>query len=68
MAESCEFGNLKKEMIRDQLVIGICDAQLSKRLQLQPNLTLTKAEKLIRQWYTVSCRTTVFLEATHAGH
>ena len=60
MAESCEFGNLKKEMIRDRLVIGVHDAQLSERLQLEPNLTLTKAEKLIR--------TTAFLEATYAGH
>ena len=54
MAESCEFGDLKKEMIRDRLVIGIRDAQLSERLQLEPNLTLAKAEKLIRQRYAVA--------------
>ena len=54
MAESCEFGDLKKETIRDRLVIGIRDAQLSERLQLEPNLTLVKAEKLIRQRYAVA--------------
>ena len=68
MAESCKFGNLKKEMIQDRLVIGIRDAQLSERLQLEPNLTLTKAEKLICRWHAVSCKTTAFLEATHTGH
>ena len=54
MADSCEFGELKNEMIRDRLVIGIRDEQLSERLQLEPNLTLTKAEKLVRQRCAVS--------------
>ena len=54
MAESCKFRNLKKEMIRYRLVIGIRDAQLYERLQLEPNLMLTKAEKMIHQWYAVA--------------
>ena len=30
LAENYEFGDLKNEMIRDRLVIGICDGQLSE--------------------------------------
>ena len=33
----------------DRLVIGIRDQQLSKRIQLEPELTLAKAEKFIHQ-------------------
>lgn len=36
------------------VVIGIRDVQLSEYLQLEPNLMLTKAEKLIRQQYAVA--------------
>ena len=32
MAESCEFGEFKNEMIRDQLVIDICDERLTANL------------------------------------
>ena len=36
-------------MIRDRLVVGIRDNALSKRLQLNPKLTLETAKKAIRQ-------------------
>ncbi len=36
-------------MIRDRLVVGIKDAGLSERLQLDPTLTLEKAKTSIRQ-------------------
>ena len=36
-------------MIRDRLVVGIKNEALSKRLQMESNLTLEKAKKLIRQ-------------------
>ena len=49
LAESCEFGTLKKELIRDRIVVGIQDTTLSERLQMEPNLTLDKAKKLVRQ-------------------
>ena len=49
LSDNCEFGELKADMIRDRLVIGIRDLQLSERLQLEPDLTLQRAEKLIRQ-------------------
>ena len=36
-------------MIRDRLVVGIRDARLSQRMQLDPKLTLESAKKTIRQ-------------------
>ncbi len=39
----CTYGALKEEMIRDKIVVGIRDAGLSLKLQLDPDLTLHKA-------------------------
>ena len=36
-------------MLRDRIVVGIRDAGLSERLQLDPDLTLEKAKKVVRQ-------------------
>ena len=36
-------------MIRDRLVVGIRDTSLSGRLQIDPELTLEKAKKTVRQ-------------------
>eukprot|EP00731_Ephydatia_muelleri_P019117 Em0011g1157a len=36
-------------MIRDRIVVGIRDETLSKRLQLDPDLTLEKAKRIVRQ-------------------
>ena len=49
LAETCNYGDLEAEMIRDRLVVGIRNGQLSERLQLDPDLTLEKAKKVIRQ-------------------
>ena len=49
LAENCEYGALKNEMIRDCLVVGVRDTFLSERLQMDPDLTLEKAKKTIRQ-------------------
>ena len=40
LAEHCNYGTLTSEMICDRLVVGIQDASLSQRLQLDPELTL----------------------------
>ena len=40
---------LNDEMIRDRRVIGIMDTSLSESLQMDPDLTLDKAKKCIRQ-------------------
>ena len=49
LVESCEFGEMKQELIRDQLIVGIQDLALSEWLQLEPNLILDKAKRLICQ-------------------
>ena len=49
LAEHCEYGNLREEMIRDCIVVGIRDSTLFERLQLDPELTIDKAKKLVRQ-------------------
>ena len=49
LAENCDFNELKEDMIRDRLVVGIKDSALSERLQLDSNLTLETAKKAIRQ-------------------
>ena len=49
LAENCEYGELKGEMIRDRIVMGICDRALSEQLQLDAELTLEKAKKRVRQ-------------------
>ena len=48
LAEHCLYGQLHDEMIRDRLV-GLRSAQLSEKLQLDPELTLEKALTQVRQ-------------------
>ena len=49
LAHHCEFGNSKDEQIRDRIVIGILDNEVSQRLQLEADLTLERAIQLGRQ-------------------
>ena len=49
LVETCDYGPLKEEMLRDRLVVGIRNAQLSETLRMDPDLTLEKTKKLIRQ-------------------
>ena len=49
LIEHCDYGALKDEMIRDKIVVGLCDEQLSEKLQLDPNLTLKRAVDQARQ-------------------
>ncbi|KAL3212632.1 hypothetical protein MRX96_008041 [Rhipicephalus microplus] len=39
LPETCENGDLKEELIHDRLVVGLADTQLSKKLQLNAELT-----------------------------
>ena len=48
LAENAGFEN-KDEAIRDRLVVGILDAELSEKLQMQPDLNLQKAITIARQ-------------------
>ena len=50
LVESCDYPEgFKEEAIRDRLVVGIRDRNLSESLQLDANLTLETAKKKIRQ-------------------
>ena len=49
LAETCEYGELTSQMIRDRLVVGIQDISLSERMQMDADLTLEKAKKLVHQ-------------------
>ena len=43
LAEHCSYGPLKEEMIRDRLVVGLRDGNLSLKLQMDSTLTLKTA-------------------------
>ncbi|CAJ1061415.1 uncharacterized protein K02A2.6-like [Xyrichtys novacula] len=49
LAEHCKYGDLHDELIRDRIVVGLADTQLSERMQLEVNLTLQKAIDMARQ-------------------
>lgn len=48
LAENCNYSDLKDEMIRDRMVVGIRDQVLSDRLQMDAGLTLEKVKCLVR--------------------
>ncbi|CAJ1081269.1 unnamed protein product [Xyrichtys novacula] len=49
LAETCEYGDLHDKLLRDRIVVGIKDASLSERMQLDRDLTLAKAITMARQ-------------------
>ncbi|XP_054287919.1 uncharacterized protein LOC129003646 [Macrosteles quadrilineatus] len=54
MAEHCSFKNLRAELIRDRIVVGITDKRLSAQLQEDSNLTLEKAVQKCKQKESIS--------------
>ncbi|UYV76630.1 K02A2.6-like [Cordylochernes scorpioides] len=53
ISEHYEYANLREELIRDRLVLGVKDRKLSEKLMLNENLTLAKAVEIARQWEAV---------------
>ena len=49
MADDCEYGTLKDELIRDRIIVGVLDDTLSDRLQAKSDLTLVDAVRMSRQ-------------------
>ena len=49
LAEYCGYAGLHDEMIRDRIVVGLRDARLSEKLQLDADLTLEKIFTQVRQ-------------------
>ena len=64
LVEHCEYGALRDQMIRDRIVVGIANAKLSEKLQLDRDLTLEKAVTQARQEETVKQQQTVLRSAT----
>lgn len=46
LAENCEYCELHDDLLRDRLVVGIRDASLSERMQLD---SIAKAITIVRQ-------------------
>ena len=50
IADGCEYGTLKNELIHDRIIVGVLDDALnSEKLQTKTKLTLEEAVKLSRQ-------------------
>ncbi|UYV81734.1 hypothetical protein LAZ67_20002154 [Cordylochernes scorpioides] len=47
--QRCSYGELKEELIRDRLVVGVRNLSLSEKLQLIPDLTMDKAIEIAKQ-------------------
>ena len=58
LVETCEYSpGMVDEMLRDRLVVGMKDKALSVQLQLDPELTLDKVKRKMRQKEAVRNRT-----------
>ena len=68
LAEHCNYGVLHEEMIRDRIVVGIRDAKLSERLQLNPKLDLATAILQVRQHEEVKKQQAVLRSASTPGN
>lgn len=64
LAQHCEFGAGKDEQIRDRIVIGIMDKDVSQKLQLEADLTLERAIQLARQSEQVKQQSAERVETT----
>lgn len=53
LADTCNYGVLREELIRDRLVVGLRDRRVSEKLQLDADLDLLKALTVARQHETV---------------
>ena len=49
MSESCDYGNLREDLIRDRIVIGVYSDALSDSLQAKSDLSLKKPIELSGQ-------------------
>ena len=52
LARHCNFGALKEELIHDCIVMGLQNCELSEKLQLHLNLTITKRDGETRTKYS----------------
>ena len=48
LAKHCNYRDLRDELIRYQIIVGLRDSNLSERLQTDPELTLDKVITMAR--------------------
>lgn len=53
LSEFCEYGNLRKDLVCDRIVLGVRDKKLSEKLMFMETLTLEKAIEVAKQWERV---------------
>ena len=63
LAKHCKYGTLKDELIRDRIVVGIKDSDLSEILQMDPDLTLQIAMDKARLSESVKNQQTIVRQA-----
>ena len=49
LVETCEYGALRDDLLRDRIVVRIRDVSLSERMQMDSKLTLDRAKTMVRQ-------------------
>lgn len=57
LSETCGFGVMKDELIRDRIIAGIADSELSRKLRYTAKLTLCKAIEMVRAYENAPRRT-----------
>ncbi|KAK0156229.1 hypothetical protein N1851_000482 [Merluccius polli] len=68
LSEHCDFGASREENIRDRIVVGILDKEVSRKLQLVKDLTLAVTIETVRQSEEVASQVSMQEEATGAVH
>jgi len=63
--DKCRYGNLRDEMLRDRIVVGIKDKSLSEKLQLDSELTLERAVTQVRNAELVKLQQKELQESHH---
>lgn len=68
LSEHCDFGGNREENIRDRIVVGIMDKDVSRKLQLTKDLTLVLTIETVRQSEEVASQVSMQGEAAGIVH
>lgn len=68
LSEHCDFGASREENIRDRIVVGIMDKDISRKLQLMKDLTLADTIQTVRQAEEVARQVNMQGEAVGTVH
>lgn len=67
---TCDYGDRSDEFLRDKIVVGIADIELSEKLQADDQLTLARAKELIAKQSTLlrASETVAQADAVRSGN